>query len=66
MPRWSKVLRWVAPAALALAVVVPSISTVQAKEKEGAALRWATSWKAAVEQARDRNAVIFATFHKDN
>jgi hypothetical protein len=29
-------------------------------------LRWATSWKAAVEQARDRNAVIFATFHKDN
>jgi hypothetical protein len=59
-------LRWIAPAALALAAVVPCITTAQAKDKEGPALRWATSWKAAVEQARDRNAVIFATFHKDN
>lgn len=64
--RWTRVLRWVAPAALALAAVVPSITTAQAKEKEAPALRWAKSWKAAVEQARDRNAVIFATFHKDN
>ncbi len=58
--------RWLAPAALALAAVVPWIATAQAKEKEAPALRWAGSWKEAVEQSRDRNAVIFATFHKDN
>ena len=58
--------RWLAPAALTLAAVLPWIATVEAKEKEASAIRWAHSWKAAVEEARDRNAVIFATFHKDN
>ena len=58
--------RWLAPAALALAAVVPWIATAQAKDGEAAAIRWAHSWKEAVEMSRDRNAVIFATFHKDN
>jgi len=58
--------RWLAPAALTLAAVVPWIATAYAKDKDVAALRWAHSWKEAVEMSRDRNAVIFATFHKDN
>lgn len=58
--------RWLAPAALTLAAVLPWIATAQAKEKEGPSIRWAQSYKEAVEEARDRNAVIFATFHKDN
>lgn len=58
--------RWIAPTLLALAAVLPWVVGAEAKEKEGPALRWATSWKDAVLQARDRNAVLFATFHKDN
>lgn len=58
--------RWIAPTVLALSAILPWVVRAEAKEKEGPTLRWATSWKAAVEQARDRNAVLFATFHKDN
>ena len=56
--------RWTAAAAIALAL--PWAGSVAAKEKEAPALRWAHTWAEAVEQARDRNAVIFATFHKDH
>lgn len=38
----------------------------QAKDKDGPDLRWARTWAEAVAQAKDRNAVIFATFHKDH
>ena len=37
-----------------------------AKEKVGPHLRYAKTYAEAVAEARDRNAVIFATFHKDN
>ncbi len=29
-------------------------------------LKYATSYKEAVDAARDRNTIIFATFHKDH
>ena len=50
----------------ALLAVPFAVSARAAKEKEATPLRWAHSWAEAVGQARDRNAVIFATFHKDN
>jgi hypothetical protein len=56
---------WTAAAVVALALPWAG-SSQAAKEKEPAALRWAHSWADAVGQARDRNAIIFATFHKDN
>lgn len=37
-----------------------------AKGKKDATLRYAKSYAAAVREARARNVVIFATFHKDN
>ncbi len=37
-----------------------------AKGKKDVHLRLATSWAEAITQARSRNAIIFATFHKDN
>ena len=37
-----------------------------AKGKEEAHLRYAVTWADAVREARSRNAIIFATFHKDN
>jgi hypothetical protein len=55
---------WTGAAAVALAL--PWAGSVAAKEKEPPALRYAHSWADAVGQARDRNAIIFATFHKDN
>ena len=58
--------RWLASSAVALAAVVPWVATAQAKEKAEPSIRWATTWAQAVAEARDRNAVIFATFHKDN
>ncbi len=36
-----------------------------AKGKKEAHLRYVATWAAAVSEARARNAVIFATFHKD-
>lgn len=36
-----------------------------AKEKSGPHLRYAKTYAEAVMEAKDRNAVIFATFHKD-
>ena len=55
---------WTAVATIALAL--PWAGSVAAKEKAPPALRYAHSWADAVGQARDRNAIIFATFHKDN
>ena len=52
--------------AAALAVALPWAGSAQAKDKEGPALRWAHTWAEAVAQAKDRNAIIFATFHKDH
>jgi hypothetical protein len=37
-----------------------------AKGKEEEHLRYAATWADAVREARSRNAIIFATFHKDN
>jgi hypothetical protein len=37
-----------------------------AKEKAAPHLRYAKTYAEAVAEARDRHAVIFATFHKDN
>jgi len=37
-----------------------------AKGKKVTHLRFAKTWAEAVTQARSRNAIIFATFHKDN
>lgn len=55
---------WTGAAVVALAL--PWAGSAVAKEKAPAALRYAHSWADAVAQSRDRNAVIFATFHKDN
>jgi hypothetical protein len=52
--------------AAALALALPWAGSVAAKEKAAPALRYAHSWAEAVNQARDRNAILFATFHKDN
>jgi hypothetical protein len=60
-------MKRLAYALAAVAVAVPfAVSARAAKEKEPVALRYAHSWADAVGQARDRNAIIFATFHKDN
>lgn len=56
--------RWTVVAAVALAL--PWAGSVAAKEKAPPALRYAHSWAEGVAQARDRNAILFATFHKDN
>ena len=37
-----------------------------AKGKKEPHLRYVATWADAVAQARARNAIIFATFHKDN
>ena len=55
---------WTSVAVIALAL--PWAGSVAAKEKAPPARRYAHSWADAVGQARDRNAIIFATFHKDN
>jgi hypothetical protein len=58
--------RWLLASGLAVSVALPWLGSAQAKDKPGPTLRWAKSWGEAVAQAKDRNAVIFATFHKDN
>lgn len=58
---------WLAAGSLALSLAFLWTGHVSAKDKdEGPTLRWATSWAEAVAQSKERNAVIFATFHKDN
>lgn len=59
---------WLAAGSIALSLAFLWSGTVSAKdkEKEGPTLRWATTWAQAVAQSKERNAVIFATFHKDN
>jgi hypothetical protein len=37
-----------------------------AKGKGEDHLRWQKTWAEAVREARARNALLFATFHKDN
>ena len=37
----------------------------EAKGKKDAHLRYVATWGEAVKQARARNAILFATFHKD-
>lgn len=58
--------RIVAVAGLALAFAWAGAATAKDDKKDGPSLRWAKSWAEAVAESRDRNAVIFATFHKDN
>ena len=52
--------------AAALAFALPFAGSAVAKDKEGPTLRYAHTYAEAVTEARDRNALIFATFHKDN
>ncbi len=40
--------------------------SAQAKGKEAATLRYAKSYEEAVIEARQRNAMIYITWHKDN
>jgi len=53
-------------AASAFLVSLSGGPTALAKGKQEDHLRYATSWAEAVHEARSRNAIIFATFHKDN
>ena len=39
--------------------------SAEAKGKKEAHLRYVATWAEAVQQARARNAILFATFHKD-
>ncbi|MDJ0523609.1 MAG: hypothetical protein QNJ90_16180 [Planctomycetota bacterium] len=53
-------------AASAFFALVAGGPTAHAKSKKEAHLRYVPTWAEAVQQARMRNAIIFATFHKDN
>lgn len=51
------------------AVSLPALAktdTAATKKKDGTVLRWQHSYADALEEARDRGAVIFATFHIDH
>lgn len=47
-----------------LAGLVPGREALAKRKGEG--LRYAASWAEAVQEARSRGALLFATFHKDN
>jgi hypothetical protein len=50
-------------AAIALAfAAVPAF----AKPPAGPEMRWAHSWKEALQEAKERNVPIMVAFHKDN
>jgi hypothetical protein len=62
--------RWVL-AAGALAVgglcALPALAKdAAAKKKDGPVLRWAHSHQQAVEEARERNCVLFVTIHAEH
>jgi hypothetical protein len=50
-------------AAVAAAVAVPAAA--KEKKKGAATLRYARSYAEAIAEAKDRNCVVFATFHSD-
>lgn len=57
--------------ALAFLVALPALAKSEAKsaaggKKEPAQPRWAHTYAAAIEEARERNCVIFATFHSEH
>ena len=56
----------VAGAALLGALLVSAGLLPRASAGRDEGLRYAPSWAEAVAQARERGALIFATFHKDN
>lgn len=62
--------RIAAASGLALAAIVISLpaaaKSAAGKGKEEARLRWAHSYPAAVEEAKERGCVVFATFHIDH
>ncbi len=49
---------------IAALLLIPSMAAMADAKK--ASLKYATSYKEAVDAARDRNTIIFATFHKDH
>ena len=57
--------RLLSAAALAAAALT-LLGPAEAKSRKEEGLRYATSYAAAWQEARARNALIFATFHKDN
>lgn len=62
-------LRIVGVAALAVAAALPALAAKdpkEAKKKDGPVLRYQHTYAAAIEEAKERGCVIFATFHIDH
>ena len=52
--------------AVAALLAVAAVPASAKSDKKGPVLRYASTYAAALEEARDRGTVIFATFHIDH
>lgn len=52
--------------ALAALAALPAAAKTDAKKKDGPTLRWAHTYAAAIDEAKLRGCVVFATFHAEH
>jgi hypothetical protein len=52
--------------ALALLAALPAAAKTDPKKKDGPAIRWSHTYAAALEEAKERGCVVFATFHAEH
>ena len=56
----------VAASALAILAALPAAAKTDPKKKDGPAVRWSHTYAAALEEAKLRGCVVFATFHAEH
>ncbi len=61
-----KALFSVAVGALAALAALPAVAKTDAKSKNDPVLRYQHTYAQAIEEAKERGCVIFATFHIDH
>lgn len=52
--------------ALAVLAALPAVAKTEAKKKDGPAIRWSHTYAAALDEAKERGCVVFATFHAEH
>jgi hypothetical protein len=67
-----KILALIGLSALAVVAALPAVAKTETKtaapgaKKEPAQPHWAHTYAAALEEAKERNCVLFATFHSEH
>ena len=60
------VLSVLGASALAVLAALPAAAKSDPKKKDGPVVRWSHTYAAAMEEAKARGCVVFATFHAEH